>query len=155
LTSVAVAYLFPFVVGVFSAVVARYRGRRFEARALFPDFSLNPVFRATERGELVELGSRTRELFERHEIYQVQDIFGEQHWSELLEAARSGRSGPPGSTFASTSLRSSYRVWLALGPQKTVLVSMEKTSTGDGAPADKRGLQSQKPWRHCGQDVPE
>lgn len=53
--SIFIAYAFPFCVGIYSAVAARYRLRRIESVAEFPDRKPDPVFRATKSGRLVEV----------------------------------------------------------------------------------------------------
>jgi hypothetical protein len=47
--SIFIAYAFPFCVGIYSAVVARYRLRRIESVADFPDRKPDPVFRQGNR----------------------------------------------------------------------------------------------------------
>lgn len=90
LFTILLAYVFPVVVGITSAVLTRYRNRRVESIADFPDRKPDPVFRATRNGEIVEIGSVTRELFVRHEIDRAQDVLGEAAWSEIVA------SGGPG-----------------------------------------------------------
>ena len=81
--SIFIAYAFPFCVGIYSAVVARYRLRRIESVADFPDRKPDPVFRATKSGRLVEVGARTRELFERHQVDRAQKILGDEVWQKI------------------------------------------------------------------------
>ena len=83
LFSVFLAYAFPFCVGIYSAVAARYKNRRMESIADFPERMPDPVFRATRSGELVELGATTRQLFERHGIDCAQRILGEEVWNRI------------------------------------------------------------------------
>jgi len=83
LFSVFLAYAFPFCVGIYSAVAARYRLRRIESVADFPDRKPDPVFRAARSGRLVEVGATTRELFQRHRIVKAQQILGEEVWQRI------------------------------------------------------------------------
>jgi len=85
--SIFIAYAFPLCVGIYSAVAARYRLRRIESVADFPDRKPDPVFRATKSGRLVEVGARTRELFERYEVDRAQKILGDEVWQKIVEPA--------------------------------------------------------------------
>ena len=84
LFSVFLAYAFPFCVGIYSAVAVRYKNRRVESIADFPERKPDPVFRATESGQLVEIGANTRTLFERHEIDSAQKILGSEVWRRIV-----------------------------------------------------------------------
>ena len=59
LFSIFLAYAFPFCVGIYSAVAVRYKNRRLESIADFPERKPDPVFRATRSGPLVELDSES------------------------------------------------------------------------------------------------
>lgn len=85
--SVFIAYAFPFCVGIYSAVAARYHLRRIESVADFPDRKPDPVFRATRSGRLVEVGAKTRELFERHRVEKAQQILGDEVWQKIVGSA--------------------------------------------------------------------
>lgn len=82
--SVFLAYAFPFCVGIYSAVAARYKNRRIESIADFPERKPDPVFRAARDGQLVEAGARTQEMFERYGIDSAQKILGEETWAQIL-----------------------------------------------------------------------
>ena len=88
LFSVFLAFAFPFCVGIYSAVAARYKNRRMESIADFPERMPDPVFRATRSGELVELGATTRQMFERHGIDCAQRILGEEVWNRIAANPR-------------------------------------------------------------------
>lgn len=84
--SVFLAYAFPFSVGIYSAVWARYRNRRVESVADFPDRKPDPVFRATESGRLVEVGATTRELFAKYQVDRAQKILGDEVWNRIVRS---------------------------------------------------------------------
>lgn len=84
LFSVFLAYAFPLCVGIYSAVAARYKNRRMESIADFPERKPDPVFRATLSGELVELGATTRQMFERYGVDRAQRILGEEVWGRII-----------------------------------------------------------------------
>ncbi|MHA1548760.1 MAG: hypothetical protein ACTSYE_07495 [Alphaproteobacteria bacterium] len=88
--SIILAYVFPLVVGVTSSVLTRYRGRRIESVADFPDRKPDPVFRAAQDGSLVEVGESTQQLFAKHRIESAQSILGENLWTEILAARAPG-----------------------------------------------------------------
>jgi len=84
LFSVFLAFAFPFCVGIYSAVAARYKNRRFESISDFPDRKPDPVFRAKKDGQLVEVGENTRKFFEKFEIDRAQKIIGEEAWQDII-----------------------------------------------------------------------
>lgn len=84
LFSVFLGFAFPFCVGIYSAVAARYKNRRMESIADFPERKPDPVFRATRTGELVELGAITRQMFEHYEIDCAQRILGDDVWNRIV-----------------------------------------------------------------------
>ena len=84
LFSVFLAYAFPFCVGVYSGVAARYKNRRVESIADFPDRKPDPVFRAARSGRVVEVGANTRRLFERYRIESAQQILGVEVWDRIV-----------------------------------------------------------------------
>ena len=55
-----------------------------------PDRKPDPVFRAGQDGEIVEIGAVTRALFDRHDVERAQDVLGDGVWSEIVA------SGAPG-----------------------------------------------------------
>ncbi len=81
--SVFLGYAFPFCVGTYSAVSTRYKNRRIESIAEFPERKPDPVFRATRQGEFLETGAETQRLFERFNITTAQGIIGNEAWRKL------------------------------------------------------------------------
>ena len=92
LFSVFLAYAFPFCVGIYSAVAARYKNRRVESIADFPDKKPDPVFRARRDGALVEVGANTQKLFDKYAIDCAQKIIGEDIWSQIAVAKEEATS---------------------------------------------------------------
>ena len=88
--SIILAYIFPLFVGVISSVLTRYKNRRVESVADFPERKPDPVFRADRDGSLVELGATTKELFAKHGITNAQGILGEATWSDIATADAPG-----------------------------------------------------------------
>jgi len=84
LFSVFLAYAFPFCVGIYSAVAARYKNRRVESIADFPERKPDPVFRASRNGRVVEIGANTRPMFERYAIDRAQKILGAEIWEKIV-----------------------------------------------------------------------
>jgi hypothetical protein len=83
LFSVFLAFAFPFLVGIYSAVAARYKNRRIESMADFPERKPDPVFRARKDGELVEVGANTQKFFEKFEIRRAQQLLGDDVWGKI------------------------------------------------------------------------
>lgn len=92
--SIFLGYAFPFFVGTYSAVAARYNNRRMESVADFPDRKPDPVFRVNRNGDLVETGALTGEWFVKHKISNASAILGEAVWSDI----RHDRGLDPGTT---------------------------------------------------------
>ncbi len=84
LFSIFLAYAFPLCVGIYSSVATRYKTRRFESVADFPDRKPDPVFRAASNGRIVEIGAATRALFDQYEIDSAQAILGEEIWRDIV-----------------------------------------------------------------------
>ena len=82
--SVFLAYAFPFCVGTYSAVAARYKNRRIESIADFPERKPDPVFRVARDGRLVEVGANTQRLFDKYRIDSAQKILGEAVREHIL-----------------------------------------------------------------------
>lgn len=82
--SLFLAYAFPMCVGIYSTVAARYKNRRIESIADFPERKPDPVFRATESGQLVEVGARTQEFFQKYAVDRAQTIVGEDAWDMIV-----------------------------------------------------------------------
>ncbi len=89
--SIFLAYAFPFCVGIYSGVAARYKNRRLESIADFPERKPDPVFRATRSGQLVEVGANTQKLFDRYEIDCAQKILGDAVWADIVSGKPSDR----------------------------------------------------------------
>jgi hypothetical protein len=83
LFSIFLAFAFPFCVGIYSAVAARYKNRRVESIADFPERKPDPVFRANRDGALIEVGESTRQFFARYQIDCAQRILGEEAWLKI------------------------------------------------------------------------
>ncbi len=89
LFSVFLAFAFPFCVGIYSAVAARYKNRRIESIADFPERKPDPVFRVEKNGQLVEVGENTQKFFERFQIDCAQQILGEDAWEKITSNEQS------------------------------------------------------------------
>jgi hypothetical protein len=89
LLSVFLGYAFPFCVGTYSSVTTRYKNRRLESIADFPERKPDPVFRATESGHVVEAGAATREMFLQYGVENAQGILGDNIWRQILNEERS------------------------------------------------------------------
>jgi hypothetical protein len=83
LFSVFLAFAFPFCVGIYSAVAARYKNRRVESIADFPERNPNPVFRASRDGNFVAIGAHTQEFFDEFDIANAQGILGDDVWAKI------------------------------------------------------------------------
>lgn len=86
--SVFLGYAFPFFVGIYSGVATRYKNRRIESIADFPERKPDPVFRALPSGELVEVGAATQEFFDKYQIDCAQKILGQEAWAEIVAGKR-------------------------------------------------------------------
>ncbi|MCZ6637928.1 MAG: hypothetical protein O7C66_07010 [Alphaproteobacteria bacterium] len=86
--SVFLGYAFPFCVGIYSSVATRYKNRRVESIADFPERKPDPVFRAARNGQLVEVGAATRNFFDKHQIDCAQKILGRETWDEIVAGKR-------------------------------------------------------------------
>lgn len=145
--SLLLAYAFPLCVNVFSAVAARYAGRRFEARALFSDYRFNPVFRALPTGEVVDAGLRTAEAFEALGIRMAQSVLGNALWARLVRAAQDqdqdqaqdGRGLRNRAVVYSEALDAWYQVGHVAGPDGTLQVFMQEADSPAAAP--RRGAR--------------
>ena len=81
--SIFLGFAFPLCVGVYSTVATRYKNRRIESIADFPERKPDPVFRAKKSGQLVEVGANTQTFFDRFQIDCAQRILGEEAWAEI------------------------------------------------------------------------
>jgi len=82
--SVVLGFVFPFFVGVLTAVITRYANREMESLASFPESKPDPVFRADQDGNILTMGHETTLLFEEHGITSAKIMLGEQRWQEIL-----------------------------------------------------------------------
>lgn len=92
--SLAVGYLFPFLVGLYAAVATRYGARHYELKAQFPDTKPDPVFRAAPDGHLLDAGDRTLEFFDKYSFYSAQAVLGTQLWERIQALNASGEELP-------------------------------------------------------------
>lgn len=88
--SIFLAFAFPLCVGLYSSVATRYKNRRFESLADFPDRKPDPVFRVLKNGRIIEAGATTRVLLDMHDVDFAQRILGENAWAEILSQEESG-----------------------------------------------------------------
>ena len=88
--SIAVAYLFPVIVQVHSAVTGRLRTHGSEMRAVFADSTPDPVFRAATDGRIIDAGASTRALLTRYDLDTAQKVLGVELWERILDARRNG-----------------------------------------------------------------
>ena len=84
LFSIFLAFAFPFCVGIYSAVAARYKNRRVESIADFPERKPDPVFRARKDGQLVEVGANTQKFFAMFQIDCAQRLLGDDVWAKII-----------------------------------------------------------------------
>ena len=89
---VFLGFAFPMCVGIYSSVSTRYKNRRIESIADFPDRKPDPVFRATKDGTMVEVGATTRELFKKYNIDLAQKILGEETWERIVSGRQTNGS---------------------------------------------------------------
>lgn len=89
--SITVAYVFPIIVQVHSAVTSRIRGHGAEMRATLIDSKPDPVFRAAADGRIIDASASTRALLARRGLDTAQDLLGAELWERICEIQRSGR----------------------------------------------------------------
>ncbi len=82
--SVCLGFAFPFCVGVYSSVAARYKNRRIESISTLTNLCPNLMFRADKSGRLVEAGTITNEFLARHGIDDARGILGEDLWMRII-----------------------------------------------------------------------
>lgn len=78
--SVVIAYVFPFLVSLYAGVSERYRNRRSESIADFPECNPDPVFRVSGSGQIVEAGARTKLFLDEASVDTAAELIGEQAW---------------------------------------------------------------------------
>ena len=83
--SICLGFAFPFCVGIYSSVATRYKLRRVESVANFPNQKPDPVFRVDQSGTLLEAGDTTLHLFQRHGISHVTEILGNDIWLRIQQ----------------------------------------------------------------------
>jgi len=88
--SIFLAFAFPLCVGVYSAVTARYKNRRTESVADFPDSKPDPVFRVSREGKFVEVGATTQAFFEQYSINSAQNFLGKDIWEKIKSGTTLG-----------------------------------------------------------------
>jgi hypothetical protein len=93
LISIFLAFAFPLCVGVYSAVSARYKNRRTESVADFPDTKPDPVFRVNQSGQFVEVGTTTQKFFGEYTIHNAQSILGDDIWGKIKSGIASDAIG--------------------------------------------------------------
>lgn len=82
--SVLLGFAFPFCVGLYSAVAARYQNRRIEAISSLPEHSPDPMFRADKDGGLVEAGAKSWQFLRTHGIDDAKKILGAELWARIV-----------------------------------------------------------------------
>ena len=92
--TILLAYLFPIIVQVHSAVTSRLRGHGAELRANLSDSKPDPVFRAAPDGRIIDAGAGTRVVLARHKLASAQDVIGSSLWEKILELQRTGEHLP-------------------------------------------------------------
>jgi hypothetical protein len=88
--SIIVAYVFPVIVQVHSAVTSRIRGSGAEMRATLIDSKPDPVFRAAADGRIIHASASTRALLDRCGLDTAQDVLGAELWERICETQRRG-----------------------------------------------------------------
>ncbi|MEH6545642.1 MAG: hypothetical protein V7701_04410 [Sneathiella sp.] len=83
--TILMTYSFPFGVALYSSVGARYKNRRLESIADFPDRNPSPVFHATKDGNFVEVGAETSKFFQTYNITTAHDLVGTETWRKITE----------------------------------------------------------------------
>jgi hypothetical protein len=92
--SIVIAYLFPIIVQVHSAVRSRVRTHATELRAEFPNNKPDPVFRAAPDGRIIDAGAATRELLQKHSLTHAQVLLGQEIWGQIVYLQHGGERLP-------------------------------------------------------------
>ena len=129
--SIAIAYVFPVIVQVHSAVRSRMSGRLAELRAAFPDSKPDPVFRAAPDGHISDAGANTRVLLNRHGLNTAQEVLGTELWQQVLEHQRAGRRLARGTHVRIDALGDTY--YVAHSPAADGAVNLYLTEAEVGA----------------------
>lgn len=85
--SIFLGFAFPLCVGVYSSVRTRYKNRRVESIADFPERKPDPVFRAARSGQVVEAGATTIEYLRKYNISSAQSLLGEELWNRIVSGS--------------------------------------------------------------------
>ncbi|USG61838.1 hypothetical protein NBZ79_02475 [Sneathiella marina] len=83
ISTILITFCFPFGVALYSSVGTRYKNRRLESIADFPDRNPSPVFRATRDGKFVEVGAVTSRFFSSYNIETAYDLIGRENWQKI------------------------------------------------------------------------
>ena len=82
--SVLLGFAFPFCVGLYSAVAARYKSRRIEAISSLPERSPDPMFRADQAGRVIEAGANSWQFLKTYGIDDASKILGDDLWARIV-----------------------------------------------------------------------
>ncbi len=82
--SVFLGFAFPFCIGLYSAVTARWKNRHLEVLFSLPENSPDPMLRFGADGTLVQAGSRTRAFLAAHRIDHAVDLLGADFWARIV-----------------------------------------------------------------------
>ena len=82
--SILLGFLFPFCVGLYSAVTMRYNNRKTEAIARLPDYCPDPMFSASYDSLIVDANASTRAFMERYGIDNAKQILGDSLWGHIV-----------------------------------------------------------------------
>ena len=82
--SILLGFLFPFCVGLYSAVTMRYKNRRTEAIARLPDYCPDPMFSASYNSLIVDANASMRDFMERYGIDNAKQILGDSLWGNIV-----------------------------------------------------------------------
>ena len=74
-------------------MTTRYKNRRIESIADFPDTKPDPVFRVDKRGKFVEAGEVTKEFFRKYGVFNAQNLLGEDIWGSIISGKASDNIG--------------------------------------------------------------
>ncbi len=91
--SIFLAFAFPLCVGVYSSVSTRYKNRRIESIADFPETKPDPVFRVEQNGQIVEAGEATKEFFRKYGVFDAPSLLGEDIWESIISGKASDSIG--------------------------------------------------------------
>lgn len=81
--SVFLGFAFPFCVGLYSAVTARWKNRHMEVLSSLPDACPDPMFRVASDGALVQAGATTQAFMQAHGIDHAAKLLGAELWARI------------------------------------------------------------------------